>query len=320
MLLACPRLTPMLHLQACATRFKRARPVQASLRASNPGTHAALNQLGTKFASSRGSFVAFQTKKQRVARPSTTALSYGTAADTLVTGNGTKHRFWTSQGTIIDCTVEQIDQSYIVSIEIDRSDSKSAPETPYLHWGMYRATPAKWNHPKDVLPPGSELDAATGAMRTPFTPEDDTPHRWHCQMTVPLKVAPLQLGMVLYFPGEAPKAAPRQHQHCLPCQHTGLWASTPLLRPLPPETGLTINTPCTPQASSSMMAQRVAGTSQCQWAWPRVALYLWAPHCWRCRKALLVGSPPVPSTLQSSHATPRPCRCASCAALAPASR
>jgi hypothetical protein len=204
MLRACPRLTPMSHLQACATYLQRARPIQAVLRASNPGGNAVLNQLATNSSTSRGSFVAFQNKKKWVARASTTALSYGPEAGTVDTINGTKHRFWTSQGTVIDCTVEQIDQSYIILIEIDMSDSKAAPETPYLHWGMYRASPAKWNHPKDVLPAGSELDGATGAMRSPFTPEDDTPHRWHCQMTVPLKVAPLQLGLVLYFPGEAP--------------------------------------------------------------------------------------------------------------------
>ena len=68
---------------------------------------------------------------------------------------------------------------------------------------MHRASLAKWYHPKDVVPAGSTLDAATGGMQTPMTWEASK-GSYCVEFQVPAKLAPVNLSMLVYHPGMGP--------------------------------------------------------------------------------------------------------------------
>lgn len=88
--------------------------------------------------------------------------------------------------------------------------------THHVTRGMYRASGAKWHHPKEAVPPDSTLDAAEGAMRTVMSwvaPGSGAAAAagggsglrggyWTVRFEVPLKLAPLHLAFALYHPGE----------------------------------------------------------------------------------------------------------------------
>ncbi len=92
------------------------------------------------------------------------------------------------------------------------------------HRGMYRASGAKWHHPKEAVPPNSTLDAAEGAMRTAMSwvaPGSGAAGAtgagsglrggyWTVRFEVPLKLAPLHLAFALYHPGAWAGRAPRR--------------------------------------------------------------------------------------------------------------
>lgn len=71
---------------------------------------------------------------------------------------------------------------------------------------MYRTADGAWQHPSDVVPPGSRRDDATGAMLSPLTLDQ---HRdvWELQLRVRRKMAPVQLAFAVRLPGTRGGAA-----------------------------------------------------------------------------------------------------------------
>ena len=65
---------------------------------------------------------------------------------------------------------------------------------------MYRGSPEKWYHPKEVVPEGSTMDEQSGGMRSPLT-WDSHAHKWTYRFTVPSKLAPVHLSMAIFNPG-----------------------------------------------------------------------------------------------------------------------
>ena len=68
--------------------------------------------------------------------------------------------------------------------------------------GMHRASLGKWYHPKDVVPEGSSLDAASGGMQTPMT-WNAASGSYRLQLQVPTKLNPVNLSLLVYHPGAA---------------------------------------------------------------------------------------------------------------------
>lgn len=66
--------------------------------------------------------------------------------------------------------------------------------------GMHRASLGKWYHPKDVVPEGSSLDAASGGMQTPMT-WNVASGSYRLQLQVPAKLNPVNLSLLVYHPG-----------------------------------------------------------------------------------------------------------------------
>ena len=66
--------------------------------------------------------------------------------------------------------------------------------------GMHRASLGKWYHPKDVVPEGSSLDAASGGMQTPMT-WNAASGSYRLQLQVPTKLNPVNLSLLVYHPG-----------------------------------------------------------------------------------------------------------------------
>lgn len=65
--------------------------------------------------------------------------------------------------------------------------------------GLYRSN-TTWYHPEEVIPPQSYKDNDTGAFRTPFRYSKEM-DAWEVQLVIPRRLAPVQLGFVLWFPG-----------------------------------------------------------------------------------------------------------------------
>jgi hypothetical protein len=130
------------------------------------------------------------------------------AAPARPSASTTKHRFRTAGGALMDCTVQQAEESYLVTVRLQQAGPKPPQAPPLMHWGLYRASPLKWHHPKEMLPPGSQLDEATGAMRTPMAAAGGPGQAWEFQLTLPAKMAPLQLGVVAFHQGGLPRPLP----------------------------------------------------------------------------------------------------------------
>lgn len=64
--------------------------------------------------------------------------------------------------------------------------------------GMHRASLAQWYHPKEVVPNGSNLDAATGGMRTQLAGGNGI---YRAQLQIPSKLSPVFLSFSLYHTG-----------------------------------------------------------------------------------------------------------------------
>jgi len=86
-----------------------------------------------------------------------------------------------------------------VELCFDGPSPEDGGTPPLLHWGMYRASGGQWYHPKEAVPPGSNLDAATGGMRTPMSWRGDT-REWTTTLDVPSKLLPLHVAAVFYYP------------------------------------------------------------------------------------------------------------------------
>ncbi|KAF5835118.1 glycoside hydrolase superfamily [Dunaliella salina] len=123
------------------------------------------------------------------------ALQFGSTQDEHA------HRFITKQGSTVSAmVVSSASGGAQVLIFVQGSKlPKDAASPPNLHWGMYRAVRSQWHHPKDAVPPGSTLDQATKGMRTPLSWQS-TSQSWVTTLSVPVKLLPLSLAMVLYFP------------------------------------------------------------------------------------------------------------------------
>ena len=70
--------------------------------------------------------------------------------------------------------------------------------------GTYRTSQAKWFHPKETIPAGSNLDPRSGGMRTPMQPADDA---WQLQLRIPAALAPLTLAYTVRVPGNGKGAS-----------------------------------------------------------------------------------------------------------------
>ena len=77
-------------------------------------------------------------------------------------------------------------------------DSKLTPRSSGSCRGVYRTSPAKWFHPKSVVPLGSEPTSSAG-MRSPFTAAPGGGHQ--IQLTFSADLAPLTLAFSVAVPG-----------------------------------------------------------------------------------------------------------------------
>lgn len=85
-----------------------------------------------------------------------------------------------------------------------RGNSKIPPNANVeLHWGVYRSSPHLWQHPAEVVPPGSKRDERSGAMCSAMQASADG--RSHTlTLTVPAALAPLTLAFVVAVTPPAP--------------------------------------------------------------------------------------------------------------------
>ncbi|KDD75761.1 hypothetical protein H632_c510p0, partial [Helicosporidium sp. ATCC 50920] len=68
------------------------------------------------------------------------------------------------------------------------------PRAASLCWGLYRASPEQWQHPKQVTPPGSKLDENTGSMVSPMTVDDSGAT---LTLRIPKSLVPLTLAFAV---------------------------------------------------------------------------------------------------------------------------
>ncbi|MEW5300272.1 MAG: hypothetical protein WDW36_003213 [Sanguina aurantia] len=111
-------------------------------------------------------------------------------------------------------------------------ESVATAHRPQVHWGLYRASTAKWHQPPDAVPPGSTMDPGGTAMASVMV-WDPAAGGWTLQLRVPCKLLPLYLGMWLYHVGV--KDVPRSQQsHQLPFFSVPLGLSPGSCQPLGP--------------------------------------------------------------------------------------
>lgn len=77
-----------------------------------------------------------------------------------------------------------------------RGKGVQAGSAVQLHWGVYRSSPHLWQHPAQVVPPGSTKDERSGAMKTAMLAAADGAS-WHVTLSVPATLAPLTLAFVV---------------------------------------------------------------------------------------------------------------------------
>ncbi|PSC72831.1 60S ribosomal export NMD3-like [Micractinium conductrix] len=104
--------------------------------------------------------------------------------------------------------------SHQVTVVLDGSLMAASGEriprgaTVQLHWGVYRSSPHLWQHPAEVVPPGSAVNERSGAMVTPMAASADGA-TYTLTLTVPATLAPLTLGFVVRV--EPPAGGGRPH-------------------------------------------------------------------------------------------------------------
>lgn len=73
-----------------------------------------------------------------------------------------------------------------------------------LFRGVYRSSPHAWQHPEAIVPPGSSVDEASGAMRSSMQPL--SPSSRALTLTIPNILAPLTLAFVISLGPEPQKS------------------------------------------------------------------------------------------------------------------
>ena len=88
----------------------------------------------------------------------------------------------------------------IIIIDSCHGQHSKATYMAFVFRGLHRSLLGKWYHPKDVAPPGSTLDVATGGMQTPtaWSPLKGT---FCVDLEVPSKLFPVNLSMLILQPG-----------------------------------------------------------------------------------------------------------------------
>lgn len=106
-------------------------------------------------------------------------------------------------------TVEKTGKGFLVTIML-AEEAPTGRDTPQLQWGVYRTSPAKWFHPKSVIPKGSQPTSSSG-MRSPFAAASGGGHQ--IQLLFGADLAPLTLAFTVLLPGPEDSGAVTLRTH-----------------------------------------------------------------------------------------------------------
>lgn len=172
--------------------------------------------------------------------------------------------------------------------------------------GLFRIPGTKWQHPADVVPPGSSKDSGGGAMRSPLA-RDAARDVWEAELRIKRRMAPLHLAFDITLPGVRLGGVRHRLQEQ---QRQSVAAASQVQQrgrsKLPAQT-------CHPlllaplalwQTSGPRWGRAEVATLWCPSAWAWAWLTRWAPHWWRSPRAA-APTRRAPSTLRCGHGRAR---------------